>query len=187
MNLIHYKTFTLKQIILACNEFRRPNLKKGLSDIKVPKDQSVEFVVELTADPLPDITWLHDNVKIEDNRMKYDIQQEELEHSLKKIRYSMVIPAGVHTDTGIYTFKATNKYGALETSCRLDVLLKPEISGLKNCESLPYKQVVFQATVLANPKPKITWLRNDTNLCNVANCDVIADIEKEHYTYAYIY
>lgn len=175
----HFKSFLR---FVACNEFRRPNLKKGLEDKKSPKDEAIAFTVELTADPLPDITWLHNGVKIEDHRMKYDIKEEVLEHNLKKLTYTMTIPSGAHTDTGSYTFKAANKYGALETSCRLDVLLKPEISGLKNAAVPPYHQVLFQATILANPKPKVCWLRNETNLCNVANCDVIADVEKEQYT-----
>uniref|UniRef100_A0A336KYA7 CSON000839 protein n=1 Tax=Culicoides sonorensis TaxID=179676 RepID=A0A336KYA7_CULSO len=169
--------------ILACNEFRRPNLKSGLQDFKVPKGTKATFTVELTADPLPDIEWSHNKVKItNDNGIEYDVKEEVLEHNLKKLVYKMEITSAQHVDTGIYTFKATNKYGSFETSCRLDVLLKPDIIGLKNQECLPYEQAVFHAVINANPKPKVVWTRNGENLCNVENCDVISDVEKESYT-----
>lgn len=148
----------------------------------VPKGSQAHFEVEFTADPLPDIEWLKDGKKIEDKRMKYDIKEEVLEYNLKKLVYSMTLPEGAHEDTGNYTFKCKNKHGALESSCRLEVVQKPEISGLKDASSLPYKQVVFQANIYANPKPKVTWTRNGENCCNIENCDVICDFEKEVFT-----
>lgn len=166
----------------ACDEFRRPKLTKGLQDTTIPKGSSVVFDVEFTADPLPDIEWLKDGVKIEDKRMKYDIKEEVLEHNLKKLVYSMTLPQGEHEDTGTYTFRAKNKYGAIESSARLEVVQKPEIVGLKDQSSLPYKQIVFQANIYSNPKPKVTWTRNGVNCCNIENCDVLSDFEKEVFT-----
>lgn len=82
----------------------------------------------------------------------------------------------------MYVFKAKNKYGSFDSQCRLDVLLKPEVIGLKDQSVLPYEQAVFHAIIHANPKPKVVWTRNGENLCNVENCDVMSDVEKEAYT-----
>lgn len=168
--------------VIPCDEFRRPKMTKGLDNRKIQKGTSTTFEIEFTADPLPDIEWLKNGKKIEDKRMKYDIKEEVLEHNLKKLVYTMTLPEGAHEDSGDYTFKAKNKYGAIETSCRLEVLQKPEIVGLKDQSSLPYKQIVFQANIYSNPKPKVTWTRNGENLCNVDHCDVLSDFEKEVFT-----
>lgn len=85
-------------------------------------------------------------------------------------------------DTGDYTVKIKNKYGNTESSCRLDIWVKPEIQGFGDKTCLPYEQVIFTSTIHANPKPKVTWTKDGENLCNNDNCDVIADVEKEIYT-----
>lgn len=59
--------------------------------------------------------------------------------------------------------------------------MKPEIVGLKDQTSLPFHQVIYEVSVHANPKPKVTWTKNGENLCNNDNCEVIADVEKEIY------
>lgn len=61
-------------------------------------------------------------------------------------------------------------------------MLKPEVIGLKDQDLEPYEQAVFHVIIHANPKPKVVWTRNGENLCNIENCDVISDVEKEAYT-----
>lgn len=63
----------------------------------------------------------------------------------------------------------------------MTILLKPEIVGFKDQTSLPFHQVIYEVSVHANPKPKVTWTKNGENLCNNDNCEVIADVEKEIY------
>lgn len=74
-----------------------------------------------------------------------------------------------------------NKYGKISTSGWIDVLSKPEIMGLKDQCCLPNDTIAFDAIILANPKPKVTWTRGNENLCNNENCEVIADIEDDKY------
>lgn len=81
-------------LLTACNEFRRPNLKSGLQDIKVPKDSTATFTVELTADPMPDIQWLHNGTKVAKDGIVYDVKEELLEHNLKKFVFKMEITKG---------------------------------------------------------------------------------------------
>lgn len=139
--------------------------------------------VVLTADPLPTITWTKHNKEVkEDGHVKLTSEVKELEHGLKEIKYSLHLPQGRHIDTGDYVIKAENKYGAAESGCHLDILLKPEIEGFKEKTCMPFEQVIFQVFVRANPKPKVTWTKDNQNLCNNDNCDVIADVDKEIYT-----
>lgn len=88
---------------------------------------------------------------------------------------------GQHKDSGRYELVIQNKYGEISTSGWIDVLSKPEIIGLKDQTSLPSSTIAFDAIVLANPKPKVTWTRGNENLCNNENCEVIADPDDDKY------
>ncbi|KAG4067668.1 hypothetical protein HA402_005440 [Bradysia odoriphaga] len=164
-------------------EYRKPIIKKPLHDAQSPKGDKFALELVLTADPLPEITWYKDNKElVEDDGVQIKKEVKELEHGLKEIKYFLYFPAGRHCDTGNYQFKAKNKYGSAESSARLDILLKPEIENFKDQMSVPNQTVVFEATVHANPKPKVTWTKSGKNVCNNDNCEVIADVDKELYT-----
>lgn len=140
----------------------------------------------MTADPLPDVTWykngkeLGEGDGVQDAQIKKEIK--ELDYGLKEIRYFLYFPAGRHCDSGDYTFKARNKFGSIESSARLDIVLKPEIEGFADQTQVPNKSVTFNVRIYANPRPKVTWTKNGKNLCNCENSEVIADVEKEEYT-----
>lgn len=139
--------------------------------------------IVLTADPIPELIWTQNGTEFEHSEFRVLTHEvKELEFNLKEVTYNMRFPRARHVDTGDYTVKFKNKYGASETSCRVDILVKPEIEGFKDKTCLPYEQVIFQSTIYANPKPKVTWTKDGENLCNNDNCDVIADVEKEVYT-----
>lgn len=154
-----------------------------MHDAQIPKGDKFALELVLTADPLPEITWYKDNKElVENDGVQIKKEVKELDHGLKEIRYFLLFPAGRHCDTGNYQFKAKNKYGSVESSARLDILLKPEIENFKDQASVPNQTVVFEATVHANPKPKVTWTKGGKNVCNNDNCEVIADVDKELYT-----
>lgn len=69
----------------------------------------------------------------------------------------------------------------MATSGYIDVLSKPEITGLVNHKCMPGQSVCFEAIVLANPKPKVSWTRGNENLCNNESCEVIADVDADKY------
>lgn len=169
--------------IVAVAEYRKPIIKTPLKDVQSPKNAQLALSLVMTADPLPDVTWFKDGKQVSDGdgvQLKKEVK--ELEHGLKEIKYSLVFAAGRHCDTGNYEFKAKNKYGSVDSSARLDILVKPEIEGFKDQVSVPHQTVVFEVSVFANPKPKVTWTKDNQNLCNSDNCEVIADVEREVYT-----
>lgn len=170
-------------MLLAVAEYRKPILIKPLKDTQSPKNAPLEFAATITADPLPEIKWLKDGKPVEETLdVQYKQTIKDLEHGLKEIKYYLYFPAGRHCDTGSYTLQGKNKYGSFETSAHLDILLKPEIEGFKDQITVPFKSVTYEVQIHANPKPKVTWTRGNVNCCNIDNCNVIADIEKEVYT-----
>lgn len=176
--------FIFFSLIAAVNDFRKPIIKTPLKDMQSPKNADLQLALVMTADPLPDITWTKDGKKMSDADKEAQLKREvkELEHGLKEIRYFVHLSSARHCDTGNYEFKAKNKYGEAESSCRLDILLKPEIEGFKDQISVPNMSVTFEVNVYANPKPKVIWTKGGQNLCSNDNCEVIADAEREVYT-----
>ena len=183
-NRLAEKKISANLEVIACNEYRRPNLKRRfLENVEAPKDSEVTLTLSLTADPVPDLTWYQNGKEISSDQYRVITSSVgELEHNLKDITYTLKFPKARHFDTGDYYVKIKNKYGEAEDKCRVDIRLKPEIEGLQDKKCLPYEQVIFQATIYANPTPKVTWTKDGQNLCNNDNCDVIADLEKEVYT-----
>ncbi|XP_021696069.1 LOW QUALITY PROTEIN: obscurin [Aedes aegypti] len=182
-NRIGEKSLPCNLTVIPCKEYRRPKFQKGLESLSVHKNESVTLSVTLTADPEPEISWIQDGTEVQaDNFVEMKTEIKELEYNLKEITYTLYIAEARHYDTGNYTFRAKNKYDINESNCRLDVLLKPEIENFHDITVEPFTQGVFQVLIKANPKPKVVWTKDGINLCNVDNCDVIADVEKEIYT-----
>nr|XP_043066936.1 obscurin [Drosophila bipectinata] len=165
-------------------EYRKPILTAGpgLKDIKVNKGDKVSEPVTFTADPTPEIVLLKDGQPVkESNNLKLKIDKKDIENGLVQYTATLnILEAGIK-DSGRYELKVKNKYGELATSGWIDVLAKPEISGLDDRKCLPGDTICFEALVEANPKPKVTWTRGNENLCNNENCEVIADVDADKY------
>lgn len=128
---------------------------KPLKDVQSPKNAPLELAAVITADPLPEITWLKYGEILEETLdVQFKQEVKDLQHGLKEIKYYLYFPAGRHCDTGSYTLQVKNKYGSVETSAHVDILLKPEIEGFKDQISVPFKTVIFEVNIHANPKPK---------------------------------
>lgn len=170
--------------LIGVADYRKPIIKTPLKDGQSPKNQPLVLALVLTADPLPDVVWMKDGKPIVESAGGPQIKKEvtDLDHNLKEIRYYLDFASGRHCDTGNYSFSAKNKYGEVESSARLDILLKPEIENFKDQTSVPNQTIQFEVNIYANPKPKVTWTKNNKNLCSSDNCEVIADMQNEVYT-----
>ncbi|XP_017045137.1 obscurin isoform X2 [Drosophila ficusphila] len=165
-------------------EYRKPILTQGpgLKDIKVNKGDKVSEPVVFTADPAPEIVLLKDGQPVkESNNLKLKVEKKDAENGLVQYTCTLNILEAEIKDSGRYELKVKNKYGELATSGWIDVLAKPEISGLDDRKCLPGDTICFEALVQANPKPKVTWTRGNENLCNHENCEVIADVDADKY------
>jgi len=60
----------------------------------------------------------------------------------------------------------------------------PEISELKDLVINPYENTQFEVVINSNPKPKVTWYRNDEVVSNNEHTQLISDIEAEIYRLA---
>ncbi|XP_054088791.1 obscurin [Zeugodacus cucurbitae] len=163
-------------------DYRKPILKSGLHDTTTKKGNSLAIPIVFTADPQPRITWIKDGMPLkEQDNIKIKETVQDIENGLKEYTYTMNFDEIQHKDSGRYELQIQNKYGQISTSGWIDVLSKPEIVGLKDQCCLPNDTIAFDAIILSNPKPKVTWTRGNENLCNNENCEVIADIDDNKY------
>ncbi|PNF42105.1 Obscurin [Cryptotermes secundus] len=181
-NRLGEKTHEAKLSLISVNEFRKPKITQPLSSVSVPKNEPAVLALVLTADPLADVKWFHDDVELtEDEFHKFTLETKDVDDGLKECTYTLTIPSGRHKDTGQYRFTAKNKFGKDECSARLDILLMPEIDGLKDSQRIPYEDIEFEVLILANPKPQVVWTKDGEKIENTEHTKITGDIEKEIY------
>ncbi|XP_021942929.1 obscurin isoform X5 [Zootermopsis nevadensis] len=181
-NRLGEKTHEAKLSLISVNEFRKPKIKQPLLPLSVPKNEPAVLTLVLTADPLPDIKWFHDDVELtEDEFHKFTFETKDVEDGLKEYTYTLSVPSGRHKDTGQYKFTAKNKFGEDECSARLDILLVPEIDGMKDSQRIPYEDIEFEVLILANPKPQVVWTKDGQKIENTEHTKITGDTEKEIY------
>ncbi|XP_069669104.1 obscurin isoform X4 [Periplaneta americana] len=181
-NRLGEKTHEAKLSLISVNEFRKPKIKQPLAAQSVRKNEPLVATLVLTADPIPDVKWFHDDVELtEDEFHNFNLETKPVEDGLTECTYSMTLPSGRHKDTGQYKFTAKNKFGDDECSARLDILLVPEIDGLKDAQRIPYEDIEFEVLILANPKPQVVWTKDGEKVPNTEHTKITGDVVKEIY------
>ena len=75
-------------------EYRKPIIKKGLSDISTYKGKPLNLPIVFTADPEPKMVWLKDGKPIQSNdHVKLSVVKKELEHGLVEYTCTLNIDA----------------------------------------------------------------------------------------------
>ncbi|XP_045524043.1 obscurin isoform X4 [Pieris brassicae] len=164
-------------------EYRKPIFRQPLEAQRVMQREPVTLKAICTADPLPHVAWLlNGNAIVPDATVTTSADSKELEHGLKECTFTLQIPTGRHQDTGVYTIQAKNQYGIGECSARLDILLRPEIEGLKDVTTVPYEETTFVANIRANPIAEVKWSKDGYVIQPSANIEINEDLAKETYS-----
>ncbi|XP_066256138.1 obscurin isoform X9 [Euwallacea similis] len=148
------------------SELRRPKLKQGLEDQTVVKKNGITFKAVIVGEPVPDITWLKDgkpisNADFEKDKIILETEDHDIEDGLKECTFSLTIPRCERSNGGKYTIQAKNKWGQLEDSAQLTIVLRPEIEGPEDVKVVPGEATEFTVVVQANPEAQILWMRDD--------------------------
>ncbi|KAF9803386.1 hypothetical protein SFRURICE_007232 [Spodoptera frugiperda] len=164
------------------SEFRKPKFTTPLEAQRVLQKEPVSLQAVCTADPLPHVAWLLNGVELTPSAtIVTSADSKDLDHGLKECTFTLQIPTGRHTDTGEYTIQATNKYGVGESSARLDILLRPEIEGLKDVTAVPFEETTFIANVRANPIAEVKWHKDGYVIQPSSRYDIVEDVANEKY------
>lgn len=132
-----------------------PKVEKPLKDVVSAPNEDVELVCIFGGIPQPKVTWMKDGAQLKTAKASYEN------------RVATLVVTSSETTEGVYKCIAINEYGEAETSCNLEVQLKPIITVIEK-EINQKHRVGEQWSVTANvkgiPKASIAWYRNGTKI-----------------------
>ncbi|XP_015240262.1 PREDICTED: muscle, skeletal receptor tyrosine-protein kinase [Cyprinodon variegatus] len=148
--------FVLPLILVtsAYSTQKAPRIITLLETVDVLLDHNATFICEVESSPSASITWTKNNQPI----MYYDSR-----YFTKEQGQILIIPHVKDSDNGEYCCIASNGIGEAARSCgALQLKMKPQIKRQPtNVTLLIESKAVLPCVTLGNPKPDITWLKDD--------------------------
>uniref|UniRef100_A0A3P8S350 receptor protein-tyrosine kinase n=1 Tax=Amphiprion percula TaxID=161767 RepID=A0A3P8S350_AMPPE len=151
-----------------------PRIITLLETVDVLLDHNATFICEVESRPPADISWTKNNHPI----MYYDTRYLTREQG-----QMLVIPHVRELDNGEYCCLANNGIGEPAKSCgALQLKMKPQIKRHPtNLTLLIESKAVLPCVTLGNPKPDVTWLKDDDERVTILDYGAlkIHNIQKE--------
>uniref|UniRef100_A0A1B0FV01 Putative titin n=1 Tax=Lutzomyia longipalpis TaxID=7200 RepID=A0A1B0FV01_LUTLO len=139
-----------------------PRFVKELADCSTIENDRVEFQVQITGTPPPDINWFKDGFEIFSSRRTKILTENDT--SLLVIHQTAI------TDEGEIKCTATNRAGHVVTRCQLKVEAPPKIRLPRQYEEgilIEADEVLrLKVGIAGRPPPSVAWLRNGEVLGN---------------------
>uniref|UniRef100_A0A8C5DDC0 receptor protein-tyrosine kinase n=1 Tax=Gouania willdenowi TaxID=441366 RepID=A0A8C5DDC0_GOUWI len=153
-NVVRVFVFLLSLVTSVSCTQRAPRIITLLETVDVLLDHNATFICEVESRPSADITWTKNNHPI----VYYDTRYLTRERG-----QMLVIPHVRESDNGEYCCIANNGIGEPAKSCgALQLKMKPQIKRHPtNVTLLTDAKAVLPCVTLGNPKPDITWLKDD--------------------------
>ncbi|XP_005474764.1 muscle, skeletal receptor tyrosine-protein kinase isoform X4 [Oreochromis niloticus] len=150
----HILVFLLILIPSCYNMQTAPRIITLLETVDVLLDHNATFICEVESRPPAEITWTKNNHQI----MYYDTR-----YLTKEKGQMLIIPHVRESDNGEYCCLASNGIGEPAKSCgALQLKMKPQIKRHPtNLTLLVESKAVLPCVTLGNPKPDVTWLKDD--------------------------
>uniref|UniRef100_A0A8C3G713 receptor protein-tyrosine kinase n=1 Tax=Cyclopterus lumpus TaxID=8103 RepID=A0A8C3G713_CYCLU len=125
-----------------------------LRTLDVLLDHNATFICEVESRPRADISWTKNNNLISYYDPRYITREQGQMLSIPRVR---------ETDNGEYCCLASNGIGEAAKSCgALQLKMKPQIKRHPtNLTLLVESKAVLPCVTLGNPKPDVTWLKDD--------------------------
>ena len=144
---------------------------KALPDaLSVKVSESLNLEAAVTGVPKPEIEWLRDDEKIENN-----------EHTVLKREgdvLQLFIKESEQTDAGSYVIVAKNKLGSVRSGCHVSVDSAPVFEKeLQEVKAIAGEDIRFDVIVKGHPKPELFWSLNGKSVDNQGRFEVVADKE----------
>ncbi|XP_028830207.1 muscle, skeletal receptor tyrosine-protein kinase isoform X1 [Denticeps clupeoides] len=133
---------------------RAPRIITLLETVDVLLDHNVTFICEVDSHPPADISWTRNN---------YPIRYYDSRYITRENGQMLIIPTVKDSDSGEYCCMADNGVGEPAKSCgALQLKMKPQIKRhATNITLLIESKAVLPCVTLGNPKPDITWIKNE--------------------------
>uniref|UniRef100_A0A3P9CIH0 receptor protein-tyrosine kinase n=1 Tax=Maylandia zebra TaxID=106582 RepID=A0A3P9CIH0_9CICH len=141
-------------LVVLFSNMAAPRIITLLETVDVLLDHNATFICEVESHPPAEITWTKNNHQI----MYYDTR-----YLTKEKGQMLIIPHVRESDNGEYCCLASNGIGEPAKSCgALQLKMKPQIKRHPtNLTLLVESKAVLPCVTLGNPKPDVTWLKDD--------------------------
>lgn len=142
-------------------DLRKPRFCEPVKDVDVEINTTGTLQGVLTADPIPDVIWMHngEELPLDDNRYTREVTTKKVEDGLHQCTFSLGIADCLPADVGKYTLKATNMHGEASSTADLELLAPPQILEFKDLNAAVEERCLWQVTIKSNPKAELTWER----------------------------
>uniref|UniRef100_A0A0R3RFL5 Muscle M-line assembly protein unc-89 n=1 Tax=Elaeophora elaphi TaxID=1147741 RepID=A0A0R3RFL5_9BILA len=135
-----------------------PKLTKQLSEIKVKEMETAELAVTVTGKPTAEVCWTKDGVPVNIDNVHFETKQDENGH------HTLVIKQAKVEDGGVYSCKATNALGTVQSEIKFAVeetLEVPKfIEGLQKLSVHEHETAQLSVTVAGKPEPEVAWMKD---------------------------
>ncbi|XP_061226041.1 myosin light chain kinase, smooth muscle isoform X3 [Neopsephotus bourkii] len=148
-----------------------PIFHKGLTDLKVMDGSQVIMTVEVSANPPPEIIWLHNGKEIQET--------EDFHFEKKGNEYSLYIQEVFPEDTGKYTCEAWNELGETQTQATLTVQEPQDgiqpwfISKPRSVTAVPGQNVLISCAIAGDPFPTVHWFKDGQEIMPGTACEIL--------------
>uniref|UniRef100_A0A670YKA8 Myosin light chain kinase, smooth muscle n=1 Tax=Pseudonaja textilis TaxID=8673 RepID=A0A670YKA8_PSETE len=156
---------------VTANKTFPPILLKGLSDLKVMDGSQVIMTVEVSANPPPEIIWLHNGKEIQET--------EDFHFEKKGNVYRLCIQEVFPEDTGEYTCEAWNDLGGIHTEATLTVQEPQDgiqpwfISKPQSVRAVVGQNVIISCAIAGDPFPTVHWFKDGEELTTEAGYEFL--------------
>ncbi|XP_071419036.1 myosin light chain kinase, smooth muscle isoform X4 [Pithys albifrons albifrons] len=153
------------------NKTFAPIFLKGLTDLKVMDGSQVIMTVEVSANPPPEIIWLHNGKEIQET--------EDFHFEKKGNEYSLYIQEVFPEDTGKYTCEAWNEVGESQTQATLTVQEPQDgiqpwfISKPRSVTAAPGQNVLISCAIAGDPFPTVHWFKDGQEILPGTACEIL--------------
>lgn len=150
----------------------KPKLERPLEDVSIYEGEEARFEVRFSGNPQPTIKWYKETTKL-----KHGYGGGRYNLSQSGNTYTLTIKDARVDDLGLYRCVASNEMGKVTAKAELDVKdirYPPEFLGdePEPMEALDGSDTSMRVTIRGNPKPLVTWYKNDNILHDSRRVDV---------------
>nr|CAD7428494.1 unnamed protein product [Timema monikensis] len=149
---------------------RRPQFSSVLTDHLVPSGGTIALQVEVKGAPKPEITWLRGSEPL-------------LSRTSQRVRtfeesgvHTLMVAGVTESEAGLYTCRASNLFGHVDTSAAVEVVPHGSVRGGKPAMFMSRpdqdmavalgEDITVSFRVAGDPKPQVTWMKGIRDITN---------------------
>ncbi|XP_066996546.2 titin homolog isoform X2 [Anabrus simplex] len=153
-------------------DVKRPHFTSVLTDHLVPSGGTIALQVEVKGAPKPEVTWLRGSEQLPPSPKYRTFEEAGV--------YTLMVADATESEAGMYTCRAYNVYGHMDTSAAVQVVPPGSVRGGRpamfvsrpdNVMAVAVgEDITVSFRVTGDPKPRVTWMKGTRDITNSQRC-----------------